>query len=187
MRDEAAGIIECGLQEDLLFASARSSDPGAEEHVGLPDLIGKLGFVLFVGGGFVEQELAFGEAAGAQETIERGGRKAGLMSFAGGGQFAQQSGAGTMRVLAFEPFDESGGVGSDGTGLPTVLARLGRQSVQSVAAIAQGPIQQCVHRDLAAGGMRKVVEAGGDLLGAAREFAAGQRLQHQRRNQPVAK
>src|SRR5580658_10801053 len=33
VRDEAAGIIECGLQEDLLFASARSSDPGAEEHV----------------------------------------------------------------------------------------------------------------------------------------------------------
>jgi hypothetical protein len=35
--------------------------------------------------------------------------------------------------------------------------------------------------------MREVVEAGGDLLGAAREFAAGQRLQHQGRNQPVAK
>jgi hypothetical protein len=35
--------------------------------------------------------------------------------------------------------------------------------------------------------MRHVVEAGGDLRRAAREFAAGQRLQHQRRNQPVTK
>ena len=79
-----------------------------------------------MGGGFIEQELTFGEAAGAQETIERGGRKAGLMSFAGGGQFAQQSGAGTMRVLAFEPFDQSGGVRRDGAGLAAVLARFGR-------------------------------------------------------------
>ena len=92
-----------------------------------------------------------------------------------------------MRVLAFEPFDEGGGVRRDGAGLPAILARFGRQRGQSVAAIAQGPIQQRVHRDLAAGGMRDVVEAGGDLLGAAREFAAGQRLQHQGRNQPVTK
>ena len=77
VRDEAAGVVECGLQEDLLLAAAGACDPGAEEHVGLPDLIGKLCFVLFVGGGFVEQELTFGEAAGAQEAIERGGRKAG--------------------------------------------------------------------------------------------------------------
>jgi hypothetical protein len=104
VRDEAAGIVERGLQEDLLLASARTPNPGAEEHVGLPDLVGKLGFVLFVGGGFVEQELAFGEAAGAQETIERGSRKAGPMNFAGGGQFAQQSGAGTMRVPSGLPF-----------------------------------------------------------------------------------
>jgi hypothetical protein len=30
MRDEAAGIVERGLEEDLLLASTRSSDPGAE-------------------------------------------------------------------------------------------------------------------------------------------------------------
>src|SRR5580704_11975320 len=89
VRDEPAGVVKCGLQEDLLLASARASNPGSEEHVGLPDLIGELGFVLLVGGGLVEQELTFGEASGAQETIERGGRKAGLMSFAGGGQLAQ--------------------------------------------------------------------------------------------------
>ena len=33
--------------------------------------------------------------------------------------------------------------------------------------------------------MRNVVEAGGDLLSAAGEFAAGQRFQHQRRDQAV--
>src|SRR5579863_4151555 len=92
-----------------------------------------------------------------------------------------------MRVLAFEPFYESGGLGRDGASLSAILTRFGRQGCESVAAIAQGPIEQRVHRDLAAGGMRKIVEAGGDLLRAAREFAAGQRLQHQGRNQPVTK
>ena len=83
-----------------------------------------------------------------------------------------------MRVLALEPFNEGGGFRRHGAGLSAVLTRFGRQRGQSVAAIAQGPIQQRVHRDLAAGGMGNVVEAGGDLLRAAREFAAGQRLQH---------
>ena len=54
MRDEAAGIVERGLQEDLLLAAAGARDPGAKEHIGLPDLVGKLGFVLFVRGGLVE-------------------------------------------------------------------------------------------------------------------------------------
>ena len=138
-------------------------------------------------GSLVEQQLTLGEAAGAQETIKGGGRKTGLMGLAGRGQFAQQSSSGAIRVLAFEAFDESGGFGRDSAGLSAILARFGRQGFQSVAAIAQGPIQQRVHRDLAAGGMRDVVEAGGDLLRAAREFAARQRLQHQRRNQPVTK
>src|SRR6266853_1317554 len=87
---------------------------GAEQHVGLPDLIGKLGFVLFVGGGFVEQQLAFGEPASAQETIERGGRQAGLLGLVGQRQLPQQSGAGAMRVLAFEAFNEGGGFRRDG-------------------------------------------------------------------------
>src|SRR5215470_4864829 len=111
----------------------------------------RMGFVLFVRGSLVEKQLAFGEAAGAQEAIERRSRQAGLMSLAGRGQFAQQRGAGAMRVLAFEPFDESGSVRCDGAGLSAILARLGRQGGESVAAVAQGPIQQRVHRDLAAG------------------------------------
>src|SRR5262249_56573181 len=47
--------------------------------------------------------------------------------------------------------------------------------------------QQRVHRDLAAGGMRDIVEAGGDLLRTAREFAPRQRLQHQKSNEAVTK
>ena len=90
-----------------------------------------------------------------------------------------------MRVLALEPFDEGGGFRRDGAGLSAILTRFGRQRGQAVAAIAQRPIQQRVHRDLAAGGMGNVVEAGGDFLRAACEFAAGQRLQHQRRDESV--
>jgi hypothetical protein len=46
VRDEAAGIVERSLQEHLHFAAACALDPGAEQHVRLPGLIGKLGFVL---------------------------------------------------------------------------------------------------------------------------------------------
>jgi hypothetical protein len=126
MRDKATGVVQRGLEEDLLLASAGPFDPGTEEHVGLPDLIGKLRFVLLVRGGFIEKELAFGEAAGAQETIERGSRQAGLLGLVGQRQFAQQSGAGTMRVLALEAFNEGGGFRRDGTSQPAILARFGR-------------------------------------------------------------
>ena len=102
-----------------------------------------------------------------------------------GRQFAQQRGAGAMRVLALEPFDEGGGFRGDGAHLAAVLARLGGQGGESVAAIAQGPLQQRVDRDLAAGGVGDVVEAGGDLLGAACQLAAGQRFQHQRGDETV--
>jgi hypothetical protein len=125
MRDEAAGVVERGLEEDLLLAAAGPRDPGSKEHIGLPDLIGKLGFVLFMRGGLVEKELALGETAGAQEPIDRGGRQAALLRLVGQGQLAQQSGAGAMRVLAFEAFDEGGGFGCDGTGLPAILTWFG--------------------------------------------------------------
>ena len=65
MRDEAAGVVERCLEKDLHLASAGALDPRAEEHVGLPDLVGELRFVLLVGGSFVEQQLALGEPAGA--------------------------------------------------------------------------------------------------------------------------
>ncbi len=46
---------------------------------------------------------------------------------------------------------DAGGFRCDGTGLPAVLARFGRQRGQTVAAIAQRPIQQRAHlRDVVA-------------------------------------
>ena len=55
MGNEAAGVVESRLKEDLHFAASGALDPWAEEHIRLPGLIGEFGFVLFVGGGFVEQ------------------------------------------------------------------------------------------------------------------------------------
>jgi hypothetical protein len=77
VRNEAAGVVERGLKEHLHFArvpSGSRANPRAEQHVELPDLVGKLGFVLLVRGGLVEEQLTFGESAGAQEAVERGGR-----------------------------------------------------------------------------------------------------------------
>ena len=48
VRDEAAGVIESGVQEGLHLAAARALDVGAEEHVGLPDLVAVFGFELLV-------------------------------------------------------------------------------------------------------------------------------------------
>ena len=48
VRDEPAGIVESGVQEGLYLAAAGALDLGAEEHVGLPDLIAVFGFELFV-------------------------------------------------------------------------------------------------------------------------------------------
>ena len=91
-----------------------------------------------------------------------------------------------MRAFPFEPFNERGGFRGDGAQLATVGARFGSERVESIAAIAQGPFQQRVHGHLPARGMRKVVEARGDLLGAAGEFAARERFQHQRGNEAIA-
>ena len=66
VRDEAAGVVERGLQEDLLLAAARALDPGAEEHVGLPDLVVRIRLRTSCARWLVEQ-LPFGEAAGARK------------------------------------------------------------------------------------------------------------------------
>ena len=136
VRDKAAGIVERGLEEHLHFAAAGALDPRAEQHVRLPGLIGKLGFVLLVRGGFVEKQLVFGESAGAQKAVERGGRQSGFVLRVGRRQLAQQRGAGAMRVLTLETFDERGGFRRDGALLAAVLARFGNERGESVAAIA---------------------------------------------------
>ena len=184
VRDQAAGIIQRGLQEHLHPAAAGTLHPGAEKHVGLPDLVGELGFVLLVCGGFIEQQLALGESAGAQESIQRGWRDLRLIT--GQGQVIQQCRSGAMGAFALEPIDERGGGVGDGAHLAAILPRLGHERGEAVAAIAQRPLKQCIHRNLAARGMRNIVEARGDLLGAAGQFAARQGFQHQRGNQSIA-
>ncbi len=92
-----------------------------------------------------------------------------------------------MRVLALQPFDQIGELRGDGAGLSPVLPRLGRQSFEAAVAIAERPFQQRIDGNGGALGAGNLVVASGDLLGATGEFAARQRFQHQRRDQPVAK
>ena len=181
MRRLASSSVAWG--EHLLLTAAGAQHPGAEQHVRLPDLIGELGFVLFVsgGGGLVQEQLPFGEPAGAQETIERGGRQIGLLLVGvGQGQMIQERGAGARRTLALESFEQRGGLRRDGAELAAILTRLRMQRGEAVAAIAERPLQERVHRDLAARGVRDVVEARGDFLRASRQLATRQRFEHQR-------
>ncbi len=92
-----------------------------------------------------------------------------------------------MRVLAFEAFDEVGELRVMARDWPRSWRGLGASASKPPRAIAQRPIQQGIHRNRSAFGIGNVVVAGGNLLGAAREFAAGQGFEHQRRNQAVAK
>ena len=88
------------------------------------------------------QQLALGEAALLEEAIQRGGGDAGRVLAGRQSQFAQQGGAGTMRVFAFETFDQIGELWGDGARLAAVLPRLGRQGFEAAAAVAERPIQQ---------------------------------------------
>src|SRR5256885_6919003 len=88
-----------------------------------------------------------------------------------------------MRILALEAFDETGQLRSDGAGLSTVLARLGSQCFETAVAITQRPIEQCINGNRRSFRMGDVVSAGGDLLGAAREFTAGKTFNDQRRSE----
>ena len=91
-----------------------------------------------------------------------------------------------MRIFAFEAFDEVGELRGDGARLAAILAGLRRQGFEAAVAVAQRPIQQRIDGNGGAFGIGDVVVAGGDLFGAAGEFAARQRFQHQRRDQAVA-
>jgi integrase len=73
--DEAAGIIQGGVQEGLPLAAAGALDIGAVEHVGLPDLVGMFSFEFLVPGG--SQQLALGETTLLEKAIEGGGRETG--------------------------------------------------------------------------------------------------------------
>ena len=91
-----------------------------------------------------------------------------------------------MRILTFEAFDEIGELRGDGARLSPIQPGLRRQGFEAAVAVTERPLQQRIDRNRGAFGMRNLVVARGDLLSAAGEFAAGQRFQHQRRDQSIA-
>ena len=137
MRDEAAGVIERGVEENLHASAIGAPNPGAEQHIGLPDQVAELGFKLLVGLG--RQQLPFREAALFEEAVQsRGGYR--RFVFTGRqSHFAQQRGAGAMRILALEAFDQIGELRRDGARLSPILPGLRRQGFE--AAVLRGAEQ----------------------------------------------
>src|SRR5207245_7611428 len=121
------GVSGGGVKKNLHAAAIHPPNPGAKQHVGLPDLIAEFSFKLLVRRW--GEQLLFREAVLFEETVERGSGERGCVRTGRQGQFAQQRRAGAMRVLALEAFDEAGQLRSDGAGLSPVLARLGSQGL----------------------------------------------------------
>jgi len=67
MGNEPAGVIESSVKQDLHAAAIQPPNPGAKQHVGLPDLITEFSFKLLVRR-WCEQ-LPFREAALFEEAI----------------------------------------------------------------------------------------------------------------------
>jgi hypothetical protein len=86
------------MQECLHLAAAGALDIGTIEHIRLPDLIAVFGFVLLARRG--SEQLAFGKAALFEEAIQGGGGDRWLALAGRQSQFAQQGGAGAMRIFA---------------------------------------------------------------------------------------
>jgi hypothetical protein len=177
MRDEAAGVIERGVEKGLNPPATRAPDPGAEQHISLPDLVAEFGFELLVRLG--REQLPLREAALFEEAIQRGRRDGGCFLAGRQGEFAQQGRAGAMRILAFETFDEAGQLRGDSARLAPVLARLGSERLEAASAVAHRPIQQGIDGHRRALRIGDVEVAGGNLLGAPGEFAAGKTLDDQ--------
>jgi hypothetical protein len=92
-----------------------------------------------------------------------------------------------VRVFAFETFDEVGELRGKGARLAAVLPRFGRQGLETIGAVAERPIQQRIDGNRNAFGIGDVVVTGGNLLGTAGKFSAGQSFEHQRGNEAVSK
>src|SRR5437762_13345168 len=108
MRNEPAGVIESRVKQGLHAAAIDPPDPRAEQHVGLPDLIAEFGLKLLVRRW--GEQLLFRKAALFEEAVECGSRDRGRLLIGRQSQFAQQSRAVAMRVLALQTFDEAGHV-----------------------------------------------------------------------------
>ena len=77
-----------------------------------------------------------------------------------------------MRILALEPFNEAGQLRGDSARDAAVLARFGRQGLETTLAVAQRPAQQGIDGDPGPLGIGEVVVAGSDLLGATAKSPA---------------
>src|SRR5205807_6944563 len=124
-------------------SAAGALDVRPEQQVGLPNLVAELRFELLAGRG--SQQLPRGEAALLEKAVQGGSRN----RTDGGdqGQFAQQGGAGTVGVLAFQSFDQFGQLRGEGARLPAVASGLRRQGGKTTTAIAQRPVEQSIDGD----------------------------------------
>src|SRR4029450_7765668 len=106
----------------------------------------------------------FGEAALLEEAIQCGRGQSRRVFARRQGQLAQQRGAGAMRVLALETFDEGGQLRGDAAGLAAVLTRFGRERLETAVAVAHRPVEQSIDGNRRSFGKGDLIMAGGDLL-----------------------
>ena len=83
-----------------------------------------------------------------------------------------------MGIFALEPFNEAGQLRGDRARDAAVLARFGRQRLETTLAVAQRPSQQGIDGDPGPLGIGEVVVPCSDLLGATGKLAARQSLDH---------
>jgi len=108
MGNQPAGIIQYGIEEALKPSPFGSVDVGPEHHIGLPDLVGKLGLELLVSGGFRTKQLLLGEAASFDESIQGLRRNRRLSLGETIVELPQNGGSSEVRIFCFEPFDGVG-------------------------------------------------------------------------------
>jgi hypothetical protein len=159
MRNQAAGVVQNGVQEDLHASPTGALNVRAEQHIGLPDLVATFRFELLVR--WRGQQLASGQAAPLEKAIQRGRGDGGGIAAGGQHQLPQQSHAGTVRILPLQSFDQLGQLGWHHPGLPAIASRLRSQGRKTTAAIAQCPIEQGIDRERAALGVGDLIVAGG--------------------------
>ena len=174
MRDQPAGSVQDGIQEGLHPSAAGALDVGPEQQVGLPDLVTKLRFELLAS--CWSQQLPRGETALLEKAVQ-GGR--GNCTDAGNqSQFSQQGGAGTVRVLALQSFDQFSQLRREGPRLPAVASGLRRLVCKTTTAITQRPIEQGIDREGGALGIRDLIGTCSNFLRTSSEFSTRKALQN---------
>ena len=173
MGDQPARVVQDGIQEGLHPSAAGALDVGPEQHVRLPNLIAKLRFELLASRW--SQQLPLGKAALLEKAVQSG--RGNRTDRGNQRQLPQQRGAGTVRVLAFQPFDQLGQLRGEGARLPAVASGLRRQGGKTTTAIAQRPIEQGIDGEGAALGIRDVIATRSNFLRPAGELSTRKGLQ----------